>query len=139
MPNQRLYVEWHFQETKDILWAGIPSRDGNRILYAIPLCEVYSSEWDGIKEIVPEGRFKHYVADHQEWKVDFDKQDLKDRWPSREEFFYEVGRMLGWIADNCRDEPWCLTATANMMEDTVSLHFSFANHVVAIAFKFAFQ
>ncbi len=139
MADHLLYVEWHFAERKNVLWVGIPSRDGTRVLYSIPLCEAFTSEWDGVKEIVPEGRFKHFVSEHQEWKVDLDAADLKERWFNREEFFYEFGRVLSWIAENCRDEPWSMSATANMMEDTVGLHFSFANHVVAIAFKFAFQ
>lgn len=139
MADPRLYVEWHFQENKNILWAYIPSRDGNRVLYSVPVCEVYSSEWDGVKSLVPGGRFKHYVTDHQEWRVDLDRQDLQDRWPSREEFFYQVGKMIEWVAENCRDEPWCMSATANILEETVALHFSFSNHVTGIAFKFAFQ
>lgn len=135
---QRLYVEWHFEQRKDILWAGIPSRDGNRILYAIPLCEMFSSEYHQ-QEIAPHGRFKNYLSEDQEFKITLDKDDLKVLWPNREQFFYEMGNMVAWVAENCRDEPWSLRATANMMEESVSLHFSFANHVAAIAFKFVWQ
>lgn len=134
----RLYVEWHFQEQKDMLWAGIPSRDGNRMLYSIPLCEVFSAEFD-VKEIIPGGRFQHYSDVKQEYCIDLDRHELKERWPHREEMVYNMGKMFEWVHENCREKPWSVEATANMMEDTLSLHFSFADDVAAIAFKFVWQ
>lgn len=134
----RLYVDWHFAERKDLIWAGIPSRDGNRMLYSVPVCETFSSEHNG-RDIIAGGRFLHYVPEHQKYRIDLDRGELQERWPTREENFYQMGKMIEWAADNCREKPWCVEASANLMEETVGMHFSFADDVAAIAFKFVWQ
>ena len=133
-----LYVDWHFQERKDILWCGLPSKDGKRVLYSIPICEVYSSEFSG-KDLMARGRFKHFVHQPQQYRITIDKEELKQRWPRREEFFHQMGIVMAWTAENCRDEPWSMEGTVDVLAEEVSLHFSFANEIAAVAFKFVWQ
>lgn len=128
-------VEWDHSQRKFILWASVPSLGGNRIDYAVSICEVYSSEFNGF-DLIPKGRFKFYVPDEQEFIVTFERKELRQRWPNSEEYTYKLGMMVEWIALNCRDEPWSFLATSY---SDAKLQFSFANHVVAVAFKFVWQ
>lgn len=140
-----VFGDWHYQEGKMFLWCGIKSKSTERLLYAIPLCEAYTPETDG-QDIKKQGRFINFDHNHQPYEVTLRKTELKARWPNRDEFFYQMGKLLGWIAENCREEPWSLQGEpldrgeweVDQFADA-NLKFSFSNEVTAVAFKFAWQ
>lgn len=127
-----------------MLWGNIYSKHNRRrLLYRTPLCELLSSESESDGPFRGTGgRFKHFAITEQANRVVLSKDDLKEKWPSRSQFFYQFGLMIEWCAEQCRDEPWSLMTEADDITDfdpNVHITFSFANDVVAIAFKLVWQ
>jgi hypothetical protein len=106
--------------------------ESQQITYILVLCELYDHEHDFNR-----GRFAAFCFEKQEYQITFCLAKMFNftfadlHWQS---LSHLVGRMIDWVAEHGRDQPWSLTGTMPSIT-SAEVTFSFADPIVAVYFK----